>query len=138
MITNELSSGIKNVAEIVRKAENLELYAMLLDLYSKALDLQEENAKLKAELSDKSEHQAIAAKVLRHPQPFITLKDDDAGLMYCAQCWDSEGKLIQLNTEPRPATFTCPKCKNEGIYDPQKHAEYEKSRRPKGPRITVL
>lgn len=51
MKNNELSSGIKNVAEIVKKADNLELYAVLLDLQSKALELQEENAKLKLQLA---------------------------------------------------------------------------------------
>lgn len=41
MKSSKLSAGIKNVADIVKKADNLELYAMLLDLQSKALELQE-------------------------------------------------------------------------------------------------
>ena len=139
MKNNELSSGIKNVAEIVKKADNLELYAVLLDLQSKALELQEENAKLKLQLADRSRIETLRARIIRHDQPFITLQGDEKHIFYCAQCWDSQEKLIQVNTEPRPAEFTCPSCKNTGVYDQEVHARYEESRRYRGPRgITVL
>lgn len=77
MKSNELSTGIKNVADIVKKADNLELYAMLLDLQSKALELQEENAQLKQQLADRSRVESIRSRIIRHKQPFITLKDDE-------------------------------------------------------------
>ncbi len=128
MNSNKLSSGIKNVADIVKKADNLELYAMLLDLYGKALDLQQENAELKSKLADISEQKSIANKVLRHHQPYITIKDEVPSLMYCAHCWDSQGKLIQINSSPRSAEFFCPDCKNSGVYDEAANAQYERAR----------
>lgn len=97
MKSNKLSTGIKNVADIVKKADNLELYAMLLDLQSKALELQEENAQLKQQLADRSRIESLRARIIRHDQPFITLQDDDNHILYCAQCWDSKEKLIQMN-----------------------------------------
>lgn len=124
MKSNELSSGIKNVAEIVKKADNLELYAVLLDLQSKALELQEENAKLKLQLADRSRIETLRARIIRHDQPFITLQGDEEHMLYCAHCWDSKEKLIQLNTEPSSAEFICPSCKNTGVYDRQKHEQY--------------
>lgn len=138
MKSNELSSGIKNVAEIVKKADNLELYAMLLDLQSKALELQEENAQLKQQLADRSRIESLRARITRHDQPFITIQDDNNHILYCAHCWDSKEKLIQVNTEPRKATFMCPSCKNEGIYDQDAHNRYVNANKPRGPRITVL
>lgn len=135
MKSNELSSGIKNVAEIVKKADNLELYAMLLDLQSKALELQEENAQLKQQLADRSRIESLRARIIRHDQPFITLQDDDNHILYCAQCWDSKEKLIQMNTEPKTAKYVCPSCKNEGIYDQQTYDRYIQSRKPRGTRI---
>lgn len=54
MIPNELSSGIRSVADIVKKADNLELYSKLLELLEKALELQEENQSLKRQLADRS------------------------------------------------------------------------------------
>ena len=137
MKSNELSTGIKNVADIVKKADNLELYAMLLDLQSKALELQEENAQLKQQLADRSRVESLRSRIIRHKQPFITLKDDEDKIFYCAHCWESKEKLIQVNTEPRPATFICPSCKNEGVYDQEAHERYEESRRYKGPRYTT-
>lgn len=139
MIVNELSSGIKNVADIVKKGDNLDLYSTLLDLYEKSIDLQEENKLLKEKLASKECVEAIRVRIIRHQQPVITLKDDENQIYYCAHCWDSQDKLIQVNTEPRPAEFTCPECKNTGVYDQEAHARYEESRRYRGPRgITVL
>lgn len=124
MKANELSTGIKNVADIVRKADNLELYAMLLDLQAKAIELQEENAQLKQQLSDHSRIESLRSRIIRHDQPFITLQDDDNHILYCAQCWDSKEMLIQMSTEPTSAEFVCPSCKNAGVYDRQKYEQY--------------
>ena len=137
MKTNELSSGIKNVADIVKKGENLELYGTLLDLYEKALELQDENKELKEQLNSRDQVEKIRVRVIRHPQPVITLKDDEDHIYYCAHCWDSKEKLIQVNTEPKPATFICPSCKNEGVYDQDVHDRYEESRRYRGPKYTT-
>ena len=138
MKVNELSSGIKNVADIVKKGDNLELYATLLDLYEKALELQDENKQLKDKLADRKSVESIRARVIRHPQPVITLKDDENQIYYCAHCWDSKELLIQVNTEPKPAVFTCPACKNTGVYNQEIHDQYEASRRYTGPKgITV-
>ena len=139
MKVNELSSGIKDVADIVKKGDNLELYATLLDLYEKSLELQDENKQLKEKLASRKSIEATRDRVIRHHQPVITLKDDENQIYYCAHCWDSQEKLIQVNTEARPALFTCPACKNTGVYDEEVHARYEESRRYRGPRgITVL
>jgi hypothetical protein len=135
MKTNELSSGIKNAAEIVRKADNLELYAMLLDLYAKALDLQDENRELKERLSDRSQVESIRSRIIRHEQPIVTLKDDNDSICYCAHCWDSQEKLIQINKDIRSGEATCPACKNTCIYDQQIHKRYIESRRP---RVSIL
>lgn len=139
MKANELSAGIKNVADIVKRADNLELYAMLLDLQSKALELQEENAQLKQQLADRSRIESLRSHIIRHDQPFITLKDDDNQIIYCAHCWDTKEKLIQVNTEPKPAVFTCPSCKNSGVYDQGTHDRYEEyKRRRRTPGVSVL
>lgn len=139
MKTNDLSTGIKNVADIVKKGDNLELYGTLLDLYEKSLELQDENKELKAKIADRRRVERIHSRIIRHDQPVLTLKDDEMNIFYCAHCWDSQEKLIQVNTEPRPAEFTCPACKNTGVYDQDIHARYEESRKYRGPRgITVL
>lgn len=138
MIPNELSSGIRSVADIVKKADNLELYSKLLELLEKALELQEENQNLKRQLADRSRIDAIRERIIRHSQPYITLKDDSEEFYYCAHCWDSNEKLIQLNTNTKSASFTCPSCKNTGIYDQGVNDRFEESRRYRRPRITAI
>lgn len=138
MKVNELSSGIRNVAEVVKKADNLELYATLLDLYEKALILQDENKELKEKLIEKKRIDSIRRRIIRHEQPFITLKNDESQIYYCAHCWDSKSILIQVNTEQKSAEFTCPSCKNIGVYDQDVHNRYEESRSYRGPRLTVI
>lgn len=131
---NELSTDIKNAAEIVRRADNLELYGMLLGLYEKALDLQNENRELREQLARLRRNEAIRDKIVRHSQPFITLNDDDISIYYCAHCWDSQEKLIQVKTTPKSGDFTCPACNNTGVYDQSAHEHYMESFKPRGPR----
>lgn len=131
MITNKLSSGLKSAAEIVRKADNLELYAMLLDLYAIALELQEENQSLKKRAEDRSRIETLRERVIRHTQPIITLKDDDDSICYCAHCWDSQQRLIQINKDTRSGEAICPACKNKCVYDQQIHNRYIESKKPR-------
>lgn len=139
MKVNELSSGIKSVADIIKKGENFELYAMLLDLYEKALELQDENKQLKEKLVDRQSVEVIRTRVIRHSQPVITLKDDENQIYYCAHCWDSKDKMIQVNTEPKQGTFTCPSCNNSGVYNYDAHERYEEElRRARRPRVTII
>lgn len=128
MMINDLSSGIKNAADIVKKADNFELYSMLLDLQAKALELQEENQDLRNQLNERSRVDVLRTKIIRHKQPFITMQDDEVGIYYCAHCWDCKEKLIQLNTYPRSAEFVCPECKNTGVYDVEVNNRYERAR----------
>ena len=137
-MANELSSGIKNVAETVKKAENLELYSTLLDLYEKALELQDENRELKDRLADRDYIESIRMRIIRHDQPVITLKDDEDSVLYCAHCWDSKEKLIQVNTKPSSAEFNCPSCKNEGVYDSEKHEQYIRYNRARRKGVSYL
>ena len=46
------------------------------------------------------------------------------------------GKLVQANTQTISGEFQCPECKNEGIYDDEKNAQFEQSRRPR--RMSVI
>ena len=123
MMINDLSSGIKNAADIVKKADNFELYSMLL-----GLELQEENQDLRNQLNERSRVDVLRTMIIRHKQPFITMKGDEVGIYYCAHCWDCKEKLIQLNTYPRSAEFVCPECKNTGVYDAEVNSRYERAR----------
>ena len=111
-----LYDGIKDVAKIVQQADNIELYRKLLDLSAQALDMQDEIANLKLENASLKKQKDLSEKIVRHQEPYITLKYDELILLYCSHCWDSAKLLIQLNCDD-DYEFICPHCKMRGIYD---------------------
>lgn len=119
-----LYEGIKDVAKVVQQADNLELYKKLLDLSAQALDMQAEIAKLREENAELKKRKAIADKVIRHKEAYITL-DGEEELYYCSHCWDSEKITIQLIVGSN-GTFECPHCHVKGVYDEEKRKNLAK------------
>ena len=101
----------------MQQADNIDLYKRLLDLSAQALDLQAENARLKEENADLKRKKAIIDRIIRHREPVITLKDETPTLFYCAHCYDSEQKLIQVRCDYEYGEFYCPHCNVNGIFD---------------------
>ena len=111
-----LYEGIKDVAQVLQKADNIDLYRQLLDLCAQALDLQAENSKLRKENEELRIKKSNADRVCRHVEPVITLTDDTENLYYCSHCWDSEQLLIQVSCLHN-GVFVCPHCKTSASYD---------------------
>lgn len=91
-----LYEGIKDVANVVQKADNIDLYRQLLDLGAQALDMQAEIARLQNENKCLREDIDKKQNVIRHKGAFITLKDDEQEIPYCAICYAQNGALMQL------------------------------------------
>lgn len=110
-----LYEGIKDVAKIAQKADNIELYKQLLDLGAQALDMQEEIRRLKEANAELKDEKNLKSKICRHiskkidsfhnEHPYITLLDDVDEIRYCAICWGRDKKLIQLYDE-----LNCEEC----------------------------
>lgn len=64
-------------------------------------------------------------KIIRHQQPFITLKDDENEIIYCSRCWDVKHKLVQVRCNEY-GWFNCVECENTGIFDQKKADAHEK------------
>ena len=102
-----LYEGIKDVASVLQKADNIELYKQLLDLGKEALSLQQEVSQLQSENKELKKAIDLEDKIIRHTNerapgerhpdyPYITLKDETPEIRYCALCWGKHHKLIQL------------------------------------------
>ena len=113
--------AMKDAVNLAQKADNIELYRQLLDLSAQALDLQEENRRLKEEIADLRKGKDLESKIIRYKQTYLTLQDDDKMLKYCAVCWDSERKLIQMGEtvdwHGERAKVYCKKCENVCLLD---------------------
>ena len=58
----------------------------------------------------------VLSKIERHKDAFITLKDDKKGIIYCSNCWDSKGLLVQGQSD-NDGTYYCYNCKEKKYYD---------------------
>ena len=110
--------AFKDALNLAQKADNIELYRQLLDLSAQALDLQSENARLTEENRDLKKCKSMEESICRHRNPYITLHNDPQALKFCAVCWDSSHKLIQMKEVIDSASygtgicFYCHNCKS--------------------------
>ena len=110
-----LYEGIKDIANIAQKADNIELYKQLLDLGAQALDMQNQIRALKEENAELKKEKNLESRIVRHmtkkvddfnrEHPYITLVDDEQNIRYCALCWGRDKKLIQLYDD-----LNCEEC----------------------------
>ena len=123
-----LYEGIKDVAKIVQKADNVELYRQLIDLSAQALDMQATINKLTEENAELKKRQDLEERIVRHQELYLTLKDDENNIFYCSHCWDSDGKLIQMST--KNGLYQCPHCQQKGIHDKDAYNEKMNKSKP--------
>jgi len=96
-----LYEKIKDLATVVQKADNIELYNQLLDVGSQALDLQNELYALNKRVQELEMELASKKRVVRHKEGlYVTLENDD-DIHYCSTCWGLLGKLIQMDDDER-------------------------------------
>lgn len=107
--------AFKDAISLAQKADNIELYRQLLDLAAQALDLQDENARLRREVSALQEEHDIKNQIIRHKEPYITLANDALFLPYCAICWAKEKKLYQMKKGSKSGIMKlyCYNCHNQ-------------------------
>ena len=112
--------AFKDALNLAQKADNIELYRQLLDLSAQALDLQAENAKLKEENTELKKKKDVEGQIIRHRDPYITLKDENPQLFYCSHCFDSEHVLVQLHCDYEEGSCYCPHCKTSAFFTVEK------------------
>lgn len=107
-----LYDAMKDAVSLAQRADNIELYRQLLDLSAQALELQAENTRLREENAELRKGKELESRIIRHDIPIVTLKDDQADIKYCANCWDSQRKLIQMHTYLNYGhlTYRCHSC----------------------------
>jgi hypothetical protein len=115
-----LYERIRDVAMLIQKTGNSELYGQLIELGAEALDMQNEIVSLSAENTELKKSKDIENRIERHREPYITLKDDLIQVLYCSCCWDYEQKMIQVKSSDS-GKFKCIHCANEGTYDKAKY-----------------
>lgn len=117
-----LYDAMKDAVNLAQKADNIDLYRQLLDLSAQALELQAEIARLTAENEELRKTKDIESRIIRHTVPYITLEDDNDDIYYCATCWGSQKKLIQVQRYDEK--FVCPVCNTNGRYGNKRRTQW--------------
>lgn len=106
----ELIDGIKSAFKLAQSLDNIELQKTILEIQQEALELQQENIKLQQHVNELEKQQDIENQIERHPDPYLTLKDDPQNLPYCSTCWATKHQLIQMWHDGE-GVLQCPACK---------------------------
>ena len=93
-----LYDSVKEVAGIIQKADNIELYSKILDVQKEAIDLIEENRKLKNKICELEETMNLK-KSVRYIEDAYYIEKEDGTFdgPFCRVCWDTTGKLVRMS-----------------------------------------
>jgi len=115
-----LLPAYKDIVDLIKKGSTIEAQKKIMELREGALALQEENLELKSKIKELEEKLAKKEEVVWE-QPFYWVnKGDLKDGPFCQKCYDSEDKLIRLQTMESGA-WRCNSCDTlffEDSYNP--------------------
>lgn len=89
----------KEVAELVKKYNDLDLYQKIIDLRDEIFNLREENLSLKEKNKELENAFNIRGKITREDTVYyLTTENGEKLGPYCMTCWDDDKKLINVFT----------------------------------------
>lgn len=87
----------KEIAELIRKYNDQELYQKIVDLRDEIFELREDNLTLREKLREIEQAEDVSEQLLREGNAYFRKHPDGTKSgPYCLACWDGERKLINL------------------------------------------
>ena len=109
-----ITDNAKEIASLIKKIGDIELYRKIVDLESEIIELTREKKQFEEKLTEITNSQAII-KTLRFDSPFYT--NSDGSELFCARCIEGERKAIHVTKtgelEMRRRVYFCPQCKSK-------------------------
>jgi len=103
----------KDIAILIKKIGDIELYQKILDLQSSIMELSEKNGTQKEEIKHLNELMKITNKMTFRDQLYYMDGDSEP---FCPRCWDSEKKAIHLHRNSK-GSYRCKNCDNNYLTD---------------------
>ena len=106
----------KDIANLIKKYNDQELYQKICDLRDEIFDLREENVSLRQQLSDINKNRDLREKLIRDGNCYYMTEDAGRVHPYCMVCFDYDEKLVSLilDTCDWGTTITCNICRARG------------------------
>lgn len=97
--------NVKEVADLVKKMGDVELYRKIIELEEQVFSLNRTNREQEDEIA--ALHMRLSfSSSLTYKSPFYYADEDP--VPFCPKCWESESKAIHLVGWDR--NFECPQC----------------------------
>jgi hypothetical protein len=101
---------VKDVASLVQKADNIELYQKILELQIQIMGLLEDNHSLRSELRNRQERSRFENGLeFRNNMYWHRLGPDKVDGPFCSKCWDAAEKAVRLQ-RLTGGMMWCPHC----------------------------
>jgi hypothetical protein len=102
----------KEIADLVKKIGDIDLYRKIVALEGEVLDLTREKREAEAKVEE-LERTLAFAKALQFKEPFYWLDKDETP--YCASCWELKHDavhVVKIWASGGKTRWDCPVCKN--------------------------
>lgn len=86
----------KEIADLIKKYNDQDLYEKIIDLREKILSLKEENIFLKEKLRKYQNAANIAEDLVKSGNIYYKKNDEEKKQPFCMTCWDADQKLVTL------------------------------------------
>jgi hypothetical protein len=111
---------IKDIANVVRKAGDIDLYRQIIDLQAEMFEVYDQNRVLQTEIDNLKEKLKLKGSlVYEYNAYWISNCDGTKDGPYCSNCWDTEQKTVRMLVDWESAKrHTCPNCKFQFVLNP--------------------
>ena len=107
-------SDVKEIADVIKKLDDIELYRKIIELEGQINELTRENRALEEQVKE-LQRQADVIEKLKWKNPFYFMEGDKTP--YCARCIEAEKKPVHVHPKETLAAgerpWVCPKCKTQ-------------------------
>jgi len=87
----------KEVADLVKKYNDLDFYQKIVDIRDEIFQLREENLALRQRVKELEDSEDISSRLRRAGNVYkLKESDDSESGPYCMTCWDADRKLVNL------------------------------------------
>lgn len=89
-------SNAKEVAELVKKLGNIDLYRRIVELEGEIVDLSAESHRLKQQVHELQEKLSVREQLQFLSRVYWLVEGETKTGPFCQVCYDADGKLIRL------------------------------------------
>jgi len=111
-------SNAKEIADLIKKLDDVELYRKIIELEGEIIDLHRKNHSLEEHVVELTRSLVLKEK-LRWEKPFYFMEGDKDP--YCPRCYEADSLTIHLKDLGKGGSdhrWDCPKCDNMILTSP--------------------